>query len=433
MRFKGMKLVRRKEEPNWPIILGVAAVSSFLSVFISRNFFPEEKKVRHKITTNYHVGDDEFKRTIGQLLGPPLLAGNKVTMLCNGDQIFPAMLEAIRGAQRTITFENFLWHEGEIARAFAEALTERARAGVKVHFLQDAFGCDGLRDHSMQLIRESPVELEIFRFMQVEVNFRTHRKLLVVDGSIGFIGGVGISDDWTGDGETHGRWRDMHYRVEGPVVAQLQQAFMDNWIQTRATLLHGDDYFPKERHAGDDKCQVFKSSAGEGSDSARLVLLISIAAARETIRIANAYFIPDNLCRQTLIEALERGVKVEIINPGPDTDAQLVRATGKARWKPLLKAGARFFEYQPARYHCKYFLVDNCWACVGSANLDNRSLSLNEEANLNVLDEDFVRAHIAIFEEDKRRAREITLAEWHERPFKEKVRGRLGVMIRSQL
>ncbi len=389
--------------------------------------------MRHRIEANYHVGDDVFRRTIGQLLGPPLLEGNKVTMLCNGDHIFPAMLEGIRSATRTITFENFLWKEGEVTAAFATALIERANAGVKVHFLQDSLGCNSLHSDGIKRIRHSPVELEVFRFNSLEVNFRTHRKLLVIDGRLGFIGGVGISDDWLGNGETRGRWRDMHYKVQGPAVAQMQQAFMDNWLQTRATLLHGDEYFPKEQRFGEDVCQVFKSSAGEGSDSARLVLLISIAAARKHIRIANAYFIPDDLCMKTLLEALHRGVKVEIINPGPDTDARLVRAVGKARWRPLLEAGARFYEYQPARYHCKYFLVDDCWACVGSANLDNRSLSLNEEANLNVIDGQFVHDHIQIFEEDKRRSREITLEDWHARPLREKVKGRLGLAIRSQL
>ncbi|MFL6594721.1 MAG: phospholipase D-like domain-containing protein [Chthoniobacterales bacterium] len=428
-----MKRLREEEANEWLKLAATAAASSFTTLFVARNFFPTEKKVGHRIEANYHVGDDVFKRTMGQLLGPPLLDGNRVTMLRNGDEIFPAMLEGIRSAKRTITFENFLWREGKVTAAFADALTERARAGVKVHFLQDALGCDSLHSDGIQRIRHSPVELEIFRFNHLEVNFRTHRKLLVIDGRVGFIGGVGISDEWLGDGQTRGRWRDMHYKLEGPAVAQMQQAFMDNWLQTRATLLHGDEYFPKEQRAGEDVCQVFKSSAGEGSDSARLVLLVSIAAAREHIRIANAYFIPDDLGMRTLLEALQRGVKVEIINPGPDTDAQLVRAVGKARWRPLLEAGARFYEYQPARYHCKYFLVDDCWACVGSANLDNRSLSLNEEANLNVLDGKFVRAHIDVFEDDKSRCREITLDDWRARPLHEKVKGRLGLAIRSQL
>ncbi len=333
---------RRPCPPQWPKVLGAAAVGGAATLFLARNFFPSEKKIHHEIITNYAVGDDVFVRTMGNLLGPPLLKGNKVTPFENGDQIFPALLEAIRSAQRTITFENFLWKEGEVSDAFAEALTERARAGVKVHFLQDALGCDCLDGRAMGRIRHSRVQLEIFRFINVTMNYRTHRKLLVIDGRSGYLGGTGIADEWKGDGRTHGRWRDSHYRLEGPAVAQMQQAFMDNWLQTRAELLHGDEYFPKLEPAGDDMCQVFKSSAGEGSDSARLMLLISIAAARRHIRIANAYFIPDGLCMQTLLDALRRGVKVEIITPGPDIDAQLVRAVGKTRWRRIARSGRPF-------------------------------------------------------------------------------------------
>ncbi len=412
-----MKLATPSDDPSWLKLLGAAAVGGFLTLFIARNFFPNEKKLRHRIQAHYDAGDEVFARTMGHLLGPPLVEGNKVTVLENGDEIFPAMLEGIRSAQRTITFENFLWRQGEISDQFARALDERARAGVAVHFLQDALGCDEVRSDTLNMLRASPVELEIFRFLNLQMNFRTHRKLLVIDGTIGFIGGVGIADDWKGDGRTRGQWRDTHYKVEGPAVAQLQQAFMDNWIQTRSRLLHGDDYFPKLERAGDHTCQVFQSSAGEGSDSARLMLLVSIAAARHHIRIANAYFIPDALTLRTLLEARARGVDIQIITPGEDTDALLVRAVGKATWRPLLEAGVRFYEYQPARFHCKYLLIDDCWASVGSANLDNRSMSLNEEANLNVLDHSWVGAHIKMFEDDKRHAREITLADWERRPL----------------
>ena len=429
-----MKLSSREEEsPEWSKLVAAAAVGGLATLFIARNFFPSEKKVHSRISADYSVGDDAFVRTMGNLLGPPLLPGNKVTVLQNGDQIFPAMLEGIRSARDTITFENFLLHEGEISVAFAEALVERARAGVKVHFLQDALGCDDLHNRAMNLIRKSSVELEIFRFLGMTMNFRTHRKLLVIDGRTGYLGGTGIADTWKGNGRTRGLWRDMHYKLEGPVVAQVQQAFIDNWLETRSELLHGEAYFPKLEETGDEKCQVFKSSAGEGSDSARLMLLVSIAAARETIRIANAYFIPDKLCLQTLLEALNRGVRIEIITPGPDTDAPLVRAVSKMRWPPLLKAGARFFEYQPARFHCKYLLVDDLWASVGSANLDNRSLSLNEEANLNVLDQKFAAAHARLFEEDKSYSREITLSDWADRSMREKIRGHLGWVLRSQM
>ena len=321
-------------------MLGAAAASSLATLFIARNFFPPEKKVRNRITADYHPGDDTFVRTMGNVLGPPLLERNKVTVLQNGDEIFPAMLRGIRSAERTITFENFLFREGEVSDEFAEALAERARAGVTVHFLQDAMGCDCVHGRAIGLLRRSGVHVEIFRFVHfATINFRTHRKILVVDGKLGFIGGVGIADDWRGDGCTPGLWRDTHYEVEGPAVAQLQQAFIDNWLETRAELLHGDDYFPKIEPAGELLCQAFKSSAGEGSDSARLMLLVSIAAARKVIRIANAYFIPDDLCRRTLVDALRRGVRVEIITPGTDTDAQNGESCGQDAVETVARSG----------------------------------------------------------------------------------------------
>jgi cardiolipin synthase A/B len=421
-------------DPSWKKLLGTAALSSAVAVLIVRNFFETEKKIKCPIRADYAAGDDVFVRTMGQLLGPPLLKGNKVTILQNGDEIFPAMLEGIRSAKRTITFENFLLKDGEVWREFSEAFAERARAGVKVHFLQDALGCDCLHGKGMKLLKRSGVEVEIFRWHQLSrMNYRTHRKLLTIDGRVGFIGGTGIADDWRGHGKTRGSWRESHYRLDGPVVAQNQQAFIDNWMQTRAVVLHGDAYFPQLTTAGTETGQVFKSSVDEGADSARIMLLLSIAAARKHVRIANAYFIPDDLCVQTLIDACRRGVKVEIITPGPDLDAQVVRAVGKMRWPPLLKAGVEFYEYQPARFHCKYMIVDDCWSSVGSANFDNRSLRLNEEANLNVLDEGFATKHKRIFEEDKSRSRRITLAEWRRRPLEEKIKGAAGLILRSQM
>lgn len=429
-----MKRRREGGDPSWKKLLATAALSSAAAVLIVRNFFETEKKIRCPIRADYAAGDDTFGRTMGQLLGPPLLPGNKITILQNGDEIFPAMLEGIRSAKRTITFENFLLKEGEVWSEFAAALAERARAGVKVHFLQDALGSNCLHGREMKLLKRSGVEVEIFRFYQLsQMNYRTHRKLLTIDGKIGFIGGVGIADAWRGDGKTRGLWRESHYRLDGPVVAQVQQAFIDNWMQTRAVVLHGDEYFPALSEAGSETGQVFKSSASEGADSARMMLLLSIAAARKHIRIANAYFIPDDLCVETLIHACQRGVKVEIITPGPDIDARAVRAVGKMRWPKLLKAGAEFYEYMPARFHCKYLIVDDCWSSVGSANFDNRSLRLNEEANLNVLDEGFAAKHTAIFEEDKSRSRRVTLHDWRKRPLEEKIKGAAGLILRSQM
>jgi cardiolipin synthase len=426
--------VTRKTSPSWLKLLGVGVASSAATLFVVRNFFETEKKIRHRIRADYGVEDDVFPRVMGQLMGPPLLPGNAVTILQNGEEIFPAMLEAIRAAERTITFENFLWHEGRVANAFAEALAERARAGVNVHMLQDAFGCSGLHGRAMNTLRDSPVKLELFRWSWLgRVNFRTHRKLLVVDGKCGFIGGVCIADAWEGDGVTRDHWRETHYRVEGPVVAQMQQAFLDNWMQTRAQVLHGEKFFPELEAKGSLRAQAFKSSASEGADGARLMFLLSVAAARKRIRIANAFFIPDDLCRQTLIEARARGVEVDVIAPGVQNDAPLPRLAGRARWGPMIEAGVRMWEYEPARFHCKYMIVDDCWCSVGSTNLDHRSLRLNEEANLNILDAGFAAEHGRIFEEDLSRSRQVTPRDWSRRPWSEKIGGNLAALARLQM
>jgi cardiolipin synthase len=429
-----MSRSRRPASKRAATHLVTAGASAALAVLISRNFFRTEKTLRRKIVTDYAACDPTFGRMMSDLLGPPLLEGNRVEILQNGDEIFPSMVRAIQSAQKTITFENFVFTQGRVSDEFAEALAERARQGVKVHFLQDALGCDELDGRGIRLMKSAGVEVEIFRsFKLTEMNFRTHRKILVIDGGVAFLGGVGISDGWSGAGETPGLWRDTQYRVEGPVAAQAQSAFMDNWMQTRAEVLHGNAYFPQLSPVGRLRCQVFKSSASEGAESARLMFLLSMAAARKSILIANAYFVPDNLMRETLVDACRRGVRVEIITTGPDIDQQTVRLAGRERWAPLLEAGARIFEYQPARFHCKYLIVDGCWCSVGSANLDNRSLRLNEEANLNILDEQFAAAHSVVFEQDKHRSREVTMAEWRCRPFREILRGQSGLLLRKQI
>ena len=221
------------------------------------------------------------------------------------------------------------------------------------------------------------------------LNNRTHRKLLIVDGRVGFTGGIGVADHWLGNAEDKEHWRDSHFQVEGPVVAQLQGAFMDNWIESRGEVMDGADYFPQLEPVGGHYAQVFRSSPGEGSASMRLMYLLAIASAAKSIRIANAYFVPDSLVRDMLVQARDRGVDVEIIVPGPVLDAQIVRRASRAKWGPLLRAGVRIYEYQPTMYHTKVMVVDEVWSSVGSTNFDDRSFRLNDEANLNVLDPEF--------------------------------------------
>ncbi|MBC7945942.1 MAG: cardiolipin synthase B, partial [Burkholderiales bacterium] len=265
------------------------------------------------------------------------------------------------------------------------------------------------------------------------LNNRTHRKLLIVDGNIGFTGGVGIADIWTGNAQDPEHWRDSHFRIEGPAVAQMQAAFVENWTEVTGTALHGRDYFPPQEPAGKQLAQVFKSSPIGGSESMHLMYLMSITAARESILLSNSYFVPDELTVGTLIAALARGVKVKIIVPGTHTDTELVRSASRSLWGNLMRAGAEFYEYQPTMFHCKVMVIDALWVSVGSTNFDSRSFRLNDEANLNIYDAEFARRQMAVFEDDLKKSRRISLQEWENRPLLEKLLDKTAELFSTQL
>jgi cardiolipin synthase len=417
------------------IVLAFAA--GVLLVLVIANLSSSSKKIERKIEHLYAVREPAFLRSMGSLLGPPVVPGNRVTALCNGDEIFPAMLEAIRGARKTICFETFIYWSGSIGREFAEALSERARAGVKVHVILDWVGSNRIDESLVELMTDAGVEAVRYhplRWYNVgRLNNRTHRKLLIVDGRVGFTGGVGIADNWLGHAQDPEHWRDSHYRLEGPAVAHMQAAFMDNWIETCGQVLHGDDYFPALEPVGPHPAQVFKSSADDASESVRLMYLLSIASAERSVRLANSYFVPDSIAVRSLVEAQRRGARVEIIVPGRHIDQRMVRRASRALWGPLLEAGVAIYEYQPTMFHVKVAVVDEVWTSVGSTNFDNRSFRLNDEANLNVFDPEFAEAQAQTFEDDKARARQITLEEWRRRPRRERAMERLAALFRLQL
>jgi cardiolipin synthase len=286
-------------------------------------------------------------------------------------------------------------------------------------------------------MKASGVHLQMYHplrwYTLSRMNNRTHRKILVVDGKTGFTGGVGIADPWLGHAQDPNHWRDTHFRVDGPAVGELQAAFMDNWLKTEGEVLHGDEYFPEVPPSGDALAQVFTSSAGGGGESARLMYLMSIASAKQSVRIAAAYFVPDDLSVETLLAARKRGVNIEIILPGDQIDARVVRKASRARWGALLRAGVAIYEYVPTMYHCKVMIVDGLWVAVGSTNFDTRSFRLNDEANLNVFDEAFARAQVANFEADRDKARRVSLQMWQDRPWTEKVAEHAAALFRSQL
>jgi cardiolipin synthase A/B len=417
--------------------VALAVVLTIVLTILALNFFTGEKKIKRHISHLYGTSDPQFRRSMGHLLGPPLASGNRATTLINGDRIFPAMLEAIAGARRTICFETYIYWSGEIGERFADAISERAKAGVRAHVLLDWVGSGRAKKEYLDRMREAGVEVERYHplhwYHLTRLNNRTHRKLLVVDGKVGFTGGVGIADKWMGDAQDAGHWRDTHFRLEGPAVAQMQAAFLDNWMKTEAEVFHGEDYFPDLAPAGRFEAQVFKSGPQEGSESVRLMYLLSIASARRRILLANSYFVPDELSIETIVEARRRGVDVQIIVPGPAIDVELTRRASRALWGGLLEAGVEIWEYQPTMFHCKVMVVDDLWVSVGSTNFDNRSFRLNDEANLNVLDTDFAREQVEIFEADRARSRRVTLEEWKRRPFSERIIEHASRLLRPLL
>jgi cardiolipin synthase len=457
-RYSPMSLHNNKRRRFLPIVLTfLLTVAATLLVL---NFTSGEKKIDEQVRREYALQDDQFQRALGVLLGPPITAGNRFEALHNGDRIFPAMLAAIRDAKRSITFETYIYWSGDIGREFADALAERARAGVKVHVLLDWVGSVKIDGDFLKEMEKAGVEIRKFHkpdwYDIARLNNRTHRKLLIADGRIGFTGGVGVAPQWTGDAQDPEHWRDSHYRVEGPVVAQMQAVFMDNWIKASGQVLHGESYFPalgavvdtagaaspsapgkdaepRTGAAVGGRAQVFSSSPSGGSESMHIMYLLAIAAATKSIDLSSAYFVPDPLTVDALTAAMKRGVRVRVIVPGPVIDTQLVRNASRASWGPLLEAGAEISEYQPTMFHCKVFTVDGLLVSVGSTNFDNRSFRLNDEANLNIYDAAFAARETAVFEQDLKRSKRVTYQDWLDRPLKEKAMERLASLLSWQL
>ncbi|MGI9088001.1 MAG: phospholipase D-like domain-containing protein [Chthoniobacterales bacterium] len=372
----------------------------------------ETRDPQHEVKPLYSAASPSFKQATGSLLGSGYASGNQIVTLVNGREIFPAMLRAIRSARQTIDFETYIYWDGEIAKTMADALAERARAGVRVNAILDAQGTGKMGRENLEKLRAAGVQVVKYHPLSWwdprRYNNRSHRKLMIVDGKIGFIGGVGIASEWEGNGDTPEHWRDNHYQVTGPVVAQIQAAFMDNWLKTEGTVLHGPDYFPPLAPTGPYTAQAFRSSPRQGNMDIHLMYLLAIASAQKSLLIENAYFLPDELMRRELINAAKRGAKVEIIVPGKHIDQQIVRIASHKHWAEMLQAGIRIFEYKPAMDHVKLMIVDGAFVSVGSGNFDLRSLRLNDEANLNVLSEKFATEQARLFFRDRQHSREFT-------------------------
>lgn len=383
------------------------------------------------------LGEPSFFPTLEAYTGAPIVGGNRVDVLLNGEQIFPAKLEAIRAARRTITFAQYYYQDGLVAGEMVDALAERCRAGVKGHILFDAFGTLGMPPEYATTLTDAGCEVAYFRpltpFTMYRANNRNHRRILVLDGTVGFTGGSGVSRKWMGDGRTDGHWRDTDVRVEGPVVQYLQGAFAENWLEATGGVLGGADYFPRPiPPRGAVHAQVVRSSPSGGSAAMYTTFLLAMASARQSIYITNPYFLPDRMMLDTLLEAVHRGVRVTILVPGV-IDHSLVRHASRRHFGRLLKAGVEIYEYRDALLHAKTMVIDDAWATVGTTNLDNRSFALNDEVNVVVYDRAVARRLESVFDQDLAHSRRIDYPRWSARGLLERFWELLAVPLQDTM
>ena len=361
-----------------------------------------------------------YRRALEGLLGIPFTEGNSIEVLHNGDEIFPAMLEAVRSARKTVDFLVFVYWTGGIGEEFAHALADRARAGVRVRALLDAIGAYDMDKSLIELMEEAGVQVEWFRpvakFKFWESDHRSHRKVLICDEEVAFTGGVGIADEWRGSARDPSEWRDTHCRVQGPAVCGLRAAFVDNWAETgRSFFDEGIDRFPDQPQEGGSTVQVVRGATETGWSDITTVVRTLLRMARREVNITTAYFAPDDYTCQLLCETASRGVNLSIVLPGPHIDKRFVQLASESQYEALLDAGVRIAAYQPTMLHTKVMTVDGLVANVGSANFNSRSLSLDEEVNMVVLDPEVVEVLNSHFQEDLDRSEDLDPSEWKER------------------
>jgi len=389
-----------------------------------------------QIVPTLDMADAAFVPTVEAYADAPVVHGNRVDVLLNGDELFPAELVAIRAARRTITYEQYFWHEGRVATEFVDAFTERCRAGVAVHILLDGFGALRISRASTSRLRDAGCAVAVFRPLRIpvpaRVDNRNHRRVLVVDGRVGFTGGAGLSDKWEGNGRSPEHWRDTGVRVTGPVVRYLQGAFVDKWLEATGVMLGGDPYFPRLDPLGEVDAQVIASAPATGDFTVYSALLLAIAAARHTIFITNPYFVPDPPMREALLAAVARGVRVVVLLPGK-IDFNVVRRVSRHSLGPLLRGGVEVYEYDAGLLHAKTMVVDGIWSTVGTTNLDPRSLGLNAEVNLVMYDAAVAARLERDFAADVRYSRRLDYVRWRTRPMWQRLLEWVSLPLAPQL
>lgn len=410
----GMPPVRRA----FAILLVAAAVIAILLMFA-------QDQVTLKVRSAAGTEEPRHPDYLAALVGGHLTRGNRYDVLTNGDQFFPAMLDAINSAKRRISFETYIYDTGAVADQFTAAFEAAARRGVRVNMVVDSVGGSGMRDEDIKRLEAAGCRIGQFNSVKwyslEELNYRTHRKILVVDGDVGFSGGAGVADHWLGHAQDKEHWRDTQIRMRGPIVREVEASFYENLMETTGEVAPEIDDAPTSVEATGPSMALRSSPTGGSNDLKRLYLL-AIASARRTIDITTPYFVTDESTEWSLKDAVSRGVKIRILVEGDKTDAMPVKYASRDAYERLLSTGIEIYEYQPTMLHTKTFVVDGVWSMFGSANFDNRSLELNDELNVAVSDRDLARRFTEDFEQDIRVSSRIELAQWRRRPFLEKTR-----------
>jgi cardiolipin synthase len=411
-------------------------------LFLALLFFGCAEVISVERIPEITLGEPTFFPTIEAHTGAAIAGGNRVEILLNGDDTFSFMLRDIKAAKSTITFAQYLYEEGSLAREFAQAFAERCRAGIRADILLDSHGSGKTPAEIIALMRDAGCQVEFFRRVDppaiifpwklLRYNYRNHRRILVIDGRVGFTGGYGISDTWKGDGRTAKHWRDTNARIEGPVVKFLQAAFAESWLETTSIAIGGQGYFPRLEPVGNVPAQIVVSSPAGGSFQNYLLFLLSIHSARKSILITNPYFIPDDVMTEALLKAAARGVRVVLLVPG-EIDSRLTYTVSRSHYGPLLLGGVEVFEYQAALMHAKTMVVDGIWATIGSTNFDNRSFALNQELNLTIYDAGAARRLEEAFQEDLKYSKKINYEEWHSRSIFERLFEFFTFPVKEQL
>jgi cardiolipin synthase len=401
------------------------AILAVVAVVVAVALLLAQDQVTLRVRSAAAAGDPGHAEYVASLLGTQLSRGNSFKVLTNGDQIFPAMLAAIDGARRRVAFESYIYDTGEAANQFTAALERAARRGVTVNIVVDAVGASSMEKDHVERLRAAGCHVARFNtpswYSIEEVNYRTHRKILVVDGEIGFTGGVGVADHWLGNAQDKDHWRDTHVEIRGPIVRLLEGAFYENFIEADGAAPAVLD--PAPQPAGDDDAAlVIRSSPTGGSNDLKRLYLLSLAAARTSVDVMTPYFVTDESTMWSIEDAVRRGVRIRILLEGDITDAMPVKYASRHAYERLLEQGVELYEYQPTMMHAKVLMVDGVWSMFGSANFDNRSLELNDELNVAVSSRDLAARFLEDFEHDLKSAHRITLDQWRRRPTLDKAR-----------